>query len=148
MEETIIAPRGGNKTGRMYQMINRVRAAIRDFDPSYKLKKRGWICAKEWKEILGEPFDWIWGRGYTSMAKRLPEDKIQVLRSAAKDTVKIDGWSSDFISLHPKTLLLGSVKNINSMSQINGHNVDWDCVEPSVTRYMMRDPIWEKGVKS
>lgn len=132
MEETIIAPMGGNKTGRLYQMINRVRAAIRDFDPSYKLKKRGWICAKEWKEILSEPFDWIWGRGYTSMAKRLPEDKIPVLRSAAKDTVK-----------------LGSVENINDLLKLNGHHIDWDIISDKAVKYIMNDVVLRtRGVKS
>ena len=33
-------------------VMNRVRKAIRDFDPSYRLKARGWICAKEWREIM------------------------------------------------------------------------------------------------
>ena len=143
----LIAPRGASKTRRLTEMMNRVRAAIRDLDPSYRFKKRGWICAKEWREICPLPFDYIWGRGYTDMAKRLPEDKIPVLRSAAKDTIKLDGWSSDFISMHPKTLLLGSVENINKMSELNGHNVDWDYVNPNITRYMMNDPIW-KGVSS
>lgn len=144
----IMGQRNTSKTRKINEMIHRVRVAIREFDPSYRFKQRGWICAKEWREICPPPFDYIWGRGYTGMAKRLTEDKIVILRKAAKDTIKIDGWSSDFISLHPKTLLLGSVENINSMSQINGHNVDWDGIEPSIARYMMRDPIWGKEVRS
>lgn len=134
--EYVIPPRGVSKSC-VYQMMSRVRQAIKDFDPSYKFKKRGWICAKEWREICPPPLDYIWGPGYTNMAKRLPEDKIPVLKAAAKATITIDGWSSDFISLHPKTLLHGSVDNI-----------DWDLVNPSITRYMMRDPIWGKGVSS
>ena len=144
----IMGQRNTSKTRKINEMMHRVRVAIREFDPSYRFKQRGWICAKEWREIMPPPFDYIWGRGYTGMAKRLSEDKIVILRKAAKDTIKIDGWSSDFISLHPKTLLLGSVENINSMSQINGHNVDLDGIAPSIARYMMRDPIWGKGVSS
>ena len=87
--EYVIPPRGVPKM-RVYQMMNRVRASIKEFDPSYKLKERGWICAKEWREICPPPFDYIWGPGYTRMAKRLPEDKIPVLRSAAKATITID----------------------------------------------------------
>ena len=130
----IMGQRSTDKTRRLTEMMNRVCKAIRDFDPSYRFKKRGWICAKEWREICPPPFDYIWGAGYTGMAKRLPEDKIPVLRSAAKNTIKLDGWSSDFISMHPKTLLLGSVENINKMPQINGHDVDWDII-----RYAMHD---------
>ena len=36
------------------------------------------------------PLDYIWGPGYTNMAKRLPEDKIPVLKAAAKATITID----------------------------------------------------------
>ena len=148
MDDMIVIPPRGVSRMRVAHMMSRVRAAIKEFDPSYRLKARGWICAKEWRAICPPPFDYIWGPGYTNMAERLTEDKIVILRKAAKNTIKIDGWSSDFISLHPKRLLLGSVENINSMSQINGHNIDWDLVNPSVTRYMMRDPIWGKGVSS
>lgn len=84
-----IPPRGVSKL-RFYQMINRVRASIKEFDPSYKLKERGIICAKEWKGIMPPPLDYIWGPGYTNMAKRLPEDKIPVLKAAAKATITID----------------------------------------------------------
>lgn len=34
-------------------IMRRVRMAIRDYDPSYKLKARGWLCSKEWREVLG-----------------------------------------------------------------------------------------------
>ena len=86
----IMGQRSTFKTRKINEVMRRVRAAIKDFDPSYRFKKRGWICAKEWREICPPPFDYIWGRGYTGMAKRLPEDKIPVLRSAAKDTITID----------------------------------------------------------
>ena len=132
MEETIIAPRGVSKTRRIVDMMNRVRRAIKEFDPSYRLKKRGWICAKEWREILSEPFDWIWGPGYTNMAKQLPEDKIPILRASAKDTVK-----------------LGSVVNINDLLKINGHHIDWDIVDNKTVKYIMDDVVLRtRGVMS
>lgn len=87
--EYVIPPRGVSKS-RVYQMMSRVRQAIKELDPSYKFKKRGWICAKEWRAICPPPFDFIWGRGYTKMAKQLDDDKIPVLRAAAKDTITID----------------------------------------------------------
>ena len=87
--EYVIPPRGVSKA-RVYAMMNRVREAIKDFDPSYKFKKRGWICAKEWRYICPPPLDYIWGAGYTNMAKRLPDDKLPVLRKAAKATITID----------------------------------------------------------
>lgn len=34
------------------KIMSRVRKAIRDFDPSYRLKANGHICAKEWREII------------------------------------------------------------------------------------------------
>lgn len=34
------------------KIMSRVRKAIRDFDPSYRLKANGHICAKEWREIM------------------------------------------------------------------------------------------------
>ena len=90
MDDMIVIPPRGVSKMRVAHMMSRVRASIKEFDPSYKLKKRGWICAKEWREIMPPPFDYIWGRGYTGMAKRLPEDKIVILRKAAKDTITID----------------------------------------------------------
>ncbi len=85
----LIAPRGVSSM-RAAHMMSRVRAAIKEFDPSYRLKARGWICAKEWRAICPPPFDFIWGDGYTNMAKRLTEDKIPVLKAAAKATITID----------------------------------------------------------
>lgn len=79
-------------------IINRVRNAIKKLDPSYHLKEQGHICAKEWREITGTPLDFIWGSGYTDMAKMLRErykddmtlaEKFEVLRSASKDPVKL-----------------------------------------------------------
>jgi len=90
MDDMIVIPPRGVSKMRVAHMMSRVRAAIKEFDPSYRLKKRGWICAKEWREICPPPLDYIWGRGYTSMAKRLTDDKIVILRKAAKDTIKID----------------------------------------------------------
>ena len=123
--EYVIPPRGVSKM-RVAHMMSRVRAAIKEFDPSYRLKKRGWICAKEWREICPPPFDYIWGRGYTGMAKRL-DDELKVLRlqAAARDAIKIDTWLSKFD---------GSAENINHMAMINGHHIDWN-----VIRYAMRD---------
>lgn len=86
----IMGQRSTYKTRKINEMMHRVRVAIREFDPSYRFKQRGWICAKEWREIMPPPFDYIWGRGYTGMAKRLTEDKIVILRKAAKDTITID----------------------------------------------------------
>jgi hypothetical protein len=81
-----------------HSIINRVRNAIKKFDPSYHLKEQGHICAKEWREIIGTPLDFIWGDGYTNMAKMLCERysdsetlavKFEVLRSASRDPVKL-----------------------------------------------------------
>ena len=87
-------PRGGSMpaaTARYIEMMNRVRTAIRDFDPSYRLKARGWICAKEWREICPPPLDYIWGKGYTWAINRINDElKVQVLRKTAKDTITID----------------------------------------------------------
>ena len=41
------------------EIMNRVRKAIRDYDPSYRLKARGWICAKEWREIMPHQIGWL-----------------------------------------------------------------------------------------
>ena len=39
--------------GNVSETMHRIRVAIRDYDPSYKLKVNGHICAKEWREIIG-----------------------------------------------------------------------------------------------
>jgi hypothetical protein len=76
------------------KIMSRVRKAIRDFDPSYRLKANGHICAKEWREIMPPPLDFIWGKGYTWALDRINEEiKINALRASAKDTVKIDADS-------------------------------------------------------
>lgn len=90
MDDMIVIPPRGVSKMCVAHMVSRVRASIKEFDPSYKLKKRGWICAKEWREIMPPPFDYIWGPGYTHMAKRLPEDKIPILKAASKATITID----------------------------------------------------------
>lgn len=122
----IMGQRSTSKTRKINEMMHRVRVAIREFDPSYRFKQRGWICAKEWREICPPPFDYIWGRGYTGMAKRL-SNELQIIRlqSAARDTIRLDYYLSKFD---------GSVENINRMPMINGHHIDWD-----VLKYAMRD---------
>lgn len=37
---------------RVHEIMRRIRMAIRGFDPSYRLKVNGHICAKEWREIM------------------------------------------------------------------------------------------------
>ena len=102
------------------KIMSRVRKAIRDFDPSYRLKANGHICAKEWREILPPPLDFLWGKGYTWALHRINEEiKINILRASTKDTVKLDG----------------SVENINKLNRINGHHIDWD-----ILPYVMNDP--------
>ena len=38
--------------GNVSEMMHRVRLAIKEHDPSYRLKLNGHICAKEWREII------------------------------------------------------------------------------------------------
>lgn len=73
------------------KIMSRVRKAIRDFDPSYRLKVNGHICSKEWREIMPPPLDFIWGEGYTWALDRI-RDEIEgdMLRASVKDAVKID----------------------------------------------------------
>ena len=42
--------------GNVSEMMHRVRLAIKEHDPSYRLKLNGHICAKEWREILGRDY--------------------------------------------------------------------------------------------
>lgn len=81
-----------------HDIINRVRAAIKKLDPSYHLKENGHICAKEWRKIIGEPLDFIWGFGYSEMLRELDgrysgmdlAKKVGLLRAASKMKIRLN----------------------------------------------------------
>ncbi|MBO7448944.1 MAG: hypothetical protein J6U54_01130 [Clostridiales bacterium] len=104
------------------EMMSRIRTAIREHDPSYRLKLNGHICAKEWREIMGQTFDFIWGDGYTAMYGRLVAtengaEKIQILQDGAKDTVKLsDVLTLDLRSFWPENIIKYTMRDVISVN--------------------------------
>lgn len=116
----------GDGIRRVHEIMSRIRAAIRDFDPSYQLKKAGHICAKEWREIIGTPLDFIWGSGYTSMFQALISSvtdgetlakKVKILQDGAKDTVKLsDVLVTDLRDMWPETIVKYAMRDVKSVN--------------------------------
>ena len=105
--------------GRAHELLSRIRKVIKTHDPSYRLKVKGHICAKEWREIIGECLDFVWGYGYTAMVKTLFASgleycefvkRVKKLQNGAKNTVRIQGFAAmDWTEMWPKIIRDGGM---------------------------------------